>query len=191
MRWHLSWMVQWTGITVYTCILKIRIFMSTRQWIYQNIQSGLVYYLGVLWDRHWSQSYWCCVPQHAASTHCSHCSSAVWRCYSLTTNGHPTFPSWCQGKSCQKFSRPMGRKQRTCWVPTTIARFNPIWFFLLRLLEGSIVQHKTNKTSRAPARNWIVFRILPSNNLVAACQPVARSSQLYREANGNNFEHLY
>jgi hypothetical protein len=71
-----------------------------------------------------------------------------------TRRGTPTLPSWCQGLSWQHFSRPMDRTQRICWVPPTIARFNPTWLLLVGLLDGRGIQHKASNTSKAPTRTW-------------------------------------
>jgi len=137
--------------------------MLTRQWIYQDFQSGVVSSRGVLGQFFegtvTGAVYLNMLQESIVPAVCQLYGHVV-----STRLGTPTLPLWCQGLSWQHFSWLMDRMQRICLVPPTITRFNPTWLFLVGLLQGCSVQHKVSKTSRALARNCMVLHSHLSSN---------------------------
>jgi len=164
MKAHLRSMVRWIITVSFTGLLKIRVFLRKRNWIYQKLLSGLKHYPGFAIDSSLvKKSYWLCVPQQTWDTPRACPSWSQWKWGSLLSTEWGTPHShrdiWCY---VIKLSGRMYRTKRKCWIPTTLTRFDASSLSLVDVREGWGISYKANNTGGVTRRYGGIVGSYPS-----------------------------
>jgi hypothetical protein len=190
MRQHSSSVVQWTDTISRTVLLKIRTFMLTRQWIYQDLQFGVLCHPGVLRDCTSLKGELLVLSTSACLSYelCPPFISCMeMRKFTTNKTGDPALPSWYQGLSWWQFPRLVYLPRKKCSVPPRSPDFTALDVYLWDCLKDSV--YNTKPATLLELRHGIeqICAAYAADTLVNVCHSVVCLCQQCLEVNGGHF----